>query len=78
MEHIFEQMVLGYLTKDPYVFVSPQYDIGKGWSCPDFVKLDFKEREVSVVEVSVAWDVTRLAKKVRDAKTQWLTSCDNN
>jgi hypothetical protein len=44
--------------------LSHDLDIGKGWSCPDFVKLDFKERAVSVVEVSVAWDVTRLAKKI--------------
>jgi hypothetical protein len=50
---LFEQLVLGYLAKNPYVFVSPQYSIkadnGSEWSCPDLVALDFKTQTVYVV-----------------------------
>lgn len=73
---LFEQLVLGYLAKDPYVFVSPQYSIkadnGSEWSCPDLVALDFKRPAVYVVEVSSAANVKRLAEKVADLENQWV------
>jgi len=48
------KFVVAYLTRDPLVFVNPQYDIARVWSAPDFVELDFRQRIVSVVEVSAA------------------------
>jgi hypothetical protein len=61
-------LVLRYLVRDPYVFVSSQYSIkdgaGREWSCPDFVALDFRRRLVSIVEVNTAYTRDRLWKKV--------------
>jgi hypothetical protein len=72
---LFEQLVLGYLAKDPYVFLSPQYSIkggdGSEWSCPDFVALNFMTSEIYVVEVSSAANVKHLAEKVADLENQW-------
>ena len=70
---IFEQMAMGYLTKNGRVFVSPQYSIDRDWSCPDFVALDFERKRVWVVEVSAAWDVKGLASKVNDCERQWMS-----
>jgi hypothetical protein len=65
-----------YFVRDPLVFVSPQYSIrdasGKVWSCPDFVALNFRERIVSVVEVTTGYIADRLAEKVRDCQGYWL------
>jgi hypothetical protein len=73
---LFEELVLGYLAKDPYIFVSPQYSIkaedGSDWSCPDLVALDFRTPAVYVVEVSSASNVKRLAEKVADLENQWV------
>jgi hypothetical protein len=64
------------LTKDACVFVSPQYSIrgdhGREWSCPDFVALNFRDKRVSVIEVSTAWDPESLLKKVLNRDAQWI------
>jgi hypothetical protein len=71
-----EPLVLQYLASQG-LFVSPQYSIrgpdGKEWSCPDFVALDFIDREVQVVEVSSSWDLTGLLRKVTDRQNQWFS-----
>ena len=69
---IYEELVMVYLTRDPLVFICPQYDIGKGWSAPDFVALDFREKSVLIVEVTAAAKLKRLAEKVADRKNQWI------
>jgi hypothetical protein len=73
---LYEKLVMWYLTKDKYVFISPQYsirgDTGKEWSCPDFVALNFKQKEVSIVEVSTAFYPDSLARKVKDRNLQWI------
>jgi hypothetical protein len=72
---LYEHLVLAYLTKDPFVFVSPQYSIAgdKGeWSCPDLVALNFRERTVAVVEVSTAWNPRSLREKVAKCDAQWI------
>src|ERR1700687_2159281 len=65
---------MAYLTKDPYVFVSPQYSI-RGetgeWSCPDLVALNFRDRKVIIAEVSTAWDPSSLREKVKNCDVQW-------
>ena len=67
---MFEELVMYRLTKDGDVFVSPQYDLGNGWSCPDFVALNFQERTASVVEVTAAYRPGNLAKKVAGREKQ--------
>jgi len=71
-----EQLVLEYLTKDAYVFVSPQYSLrdesNHEWSCPDYVALDFKQRAVTVVEVSSAQGPRPLRERVRRRDHHWL------
>ena len=73
---IYEELVLQYLTKDAHVFVNPQYsirgDTGVEWSCPDYVALDFRNRSVSVVEVSSAQKPTTLQERVRKRDHQWI------
>lgn len=74
---LFEEFVLAYLTKDKHVFVNPQYSIldestDGEWSCPDFLVLNFKEKRVSVVEVSTGYKLEGLAKKVNDRELHWF------
>lgn len=73
---LYENLVMWYLTRNKYIFISPQYsilgDTGKEWSCPDFVALNFKDKEVSIVEVSTAFYPDSLAKKVKDRNSQWI------
>jgi hypothetical protein len=58
------------------LFLSPQFSVTgpdrKQWSSPDFVALDFARHQVQVVEVTTAWDVSGLVKKVEDRKNQWF------
>jgi hypothetical protein len=74
---LFEELVMFKLTRNPHVFVSPQYSVmddrGKEWSCHDFVMLNFRDRTVSVVEVNTAADPKDLEQKVADRQKQWLT-----
>lgn len=71
-----EQLVLEYLCRAPFVFANPQYSIrnqlGQEWSCPDFVTLNFREKIVSVVEVSVAAAEGTLLKRLSEYETRWL------
>lgn len=73
---LYEHLVLQYLTRDAHVFVSPQYsirgDTGSEWSCPDFVALNFRDRVVSVVEVSSASDPQSLRERVARRDVQWV------
>lgn len=74
---LFEEFVLAYLTKDKHVFVNPQYSImdefsGGEWSCPDFLVLNFKDKKVSVVEVSTGYDLNSLVEKVNNREIHWF------
>lgn len=68
----FEELAMWHLTHNGDVFVCPQFSIGGGWSCPDFVALDFKHKTVSVVEVSAASSPGGLLQKTKDRHNQWL------
>jgi len=78
IEHTFEDYVMEYLTRDPYVFLNAQYsikdDAGDEWACPDFVALNFRDRSVSVVEVSTGYNPEALANKVRDCEHHWFSA----
>lgn len=71
-----EPIVMHYLTASERLFVSPQFVVrgpdGKEWSCPDFVALDFARRQVQIVEVTTASDISGLVEKVRLRQTQWI------
>jgi hypothetical protein len=79
MESLAEQVIAIFLTQGGKVFIAPSYNIqpiagskSSLWSCPDFVALDFGEREVVVVEVSTASDAGSIIKKVTDREKQWF------
>jgi hypothetical protein len=72
----FEESVLDYICGRPQRFVNAQFEIPfdglRGGSCPDFVVIDFADRTIYVVEVSVAAAVGRLVERVRARETRWL------
>lgn len=72
MEALAEQVVGTFLTQGGKVFIAPGYNLGNGWSCPDFVALDFGKREVVVVEVTTAYEISSLLDKVRKRDEQWF------
>lgn len=70
MDH--ELAVMEFLTANGTTFICPQYPVGGGWSCPDFVAIRPAKKECLVVEVSTGWDLSGLAKKVQNREHQWL------
>ena len=78
---LYEDLILQYLTKDAHMFVNPQYSIegdpGTEWSCPDFVALDFREKRVSIVEVSSASHPKSLLDRVKNRDEQWIQRLRN-
>jgi hypothetical protein len=68
-----------YLTIDGQVFLAPQYNIafepayGVGGACPDFVALDWRCKNVVIVEVTSAATLGGLKKKVKQRETRWYT-----
>ncbi len=72
-----EHEVATFLTLDGHVFLAPQYNIAfnreenEGGSCPDFVALDLKLREVVVVEVTAAANMNSLFGRIRERETRW-------
>lgn len=68
-----ELTVMHYLAAQG-LFLSPQFSIRDGggeWSCPDFVALDFLAKEIQVVEVTSAWEVSALIGKIQRREEQW-------
>ena len=75
-----EADIATYLTADGQVFLAPQYQVAfdpelkEGGSCPDFVALDFRAREILIVEVTTATDWRRtLLENVRQRQTRWYS-----
>ena len=54
---VYEETVMGFVTRDRKTFVIPQFSIGiEGeWSCPDFVAIAPATKQCHVVEVSTAY-----------------------
>jgi len=69
----YEAAVMGFLVANGNTFVSPQYPIGRTWSCPDFVAVRPATKECFIVEVSTAYDLKGLAEKVRNRENQWFS-----
>lgn len=68
----YEQAVMSCLTANGETFVAPQFDLGNGWSCPDFVAIRPPQKKVYVVEVTASGNPVGLAEKVINRENQWL------
>lgn len=68
----YERSVMSCLTANGETFVAAQFDLGKGWSCPDFVAIRPSKQKVYVVEVTASANPARLAEKVNDRENHWL------
>jgi len=72
-----EGAVARYLTCGGRVFISSQMDLAwdavarTGGSCPDFVALDFTQKEVVVVEVTESASVRALSERIKQRETRW-------
>jgi hypothetical protein len=77
MEKLYEQAVMWYVLSSGRRFICPQFSIPSGtggdWSCPDFVALDFQDKTVYVVEVTMAAAADDLVKKVLGRESQWFS-----
>src|SRR6266436_617254 len=81
MDYVYEIAVMHYLTRLGDAFVCPQFptkdDKGGIWSTPDFVLLDFSKREIAIIEVSSASDVSNLRARVVDHDNRWVAKLKN-
>ncbi len=74
-----EHDIATYLTLDGHVFLAPQYNIAydrelnEGGTCPDFVALDLKLREVVIVEVTAAANMQPLIGRIEQRETRWYS-----
>ena len=74
-----EHDIATYLTLDGHVFLAPQYNIAydrelnEGGTCPDFVALDLKLREVVIVEVTTAANMQPLIGRIEQRETRWYS-----
>lgn len=66
-----------YLTLDGQAFIAPEYSIWtdsrqiSDWSCPDFVVLDFRHKQLVIVEETTASRPAKLIGKIWDRGEQW-------
>lgn len=73
-----ESLIEYYLTRngETGIFLCPQYCIKNantsGRAEPDFVALDFRNKKVIVVEVSIKSEIAKLAEKVRHRQSNWF------
>ena len=74
----FEEAVLEYVSANPDCLLKSHfkipYDKEKkiGGSLPDFVVVNFKEKCVYIIEVTTAWNIRSVMKKVDARKTRWF------
>ena len=77
MADTYESAIAEFLTADGRVFIAPQFEIAfdrehqDGGACPDFVALDFRNRQIVIVEVSSAWNLDALMARIRNRQQQW-------
>lgn len=67
-----EEAVMYCLTANGETFLASQPDIGKGWSCPDFVAIRPPKKKVYVVEVTASGNPAALIEKLNGREKQWL------
>jgi len=69
----FEEAVMYCLVANGETFVAPQFDVGKGWSRPDFVAIRPAKKTVYIVEVSTAGSLSDMARKINNRAVQWVS-----
>ena len=78
----YEESVLEYITAETHRFVNPQFDIQyqdkEGGSCPDFVVIDYKDKTIYIVEVSIASNISGLIEKVKERQVRWISPIKNH
>lgn len=73
-----EDAIAKYLSCNGRAFICPQYTIAwdpvhqDGGSCPDFVALDFQNRDAVVVEVTTSASINSLLERLVERDTRWL------
>lgn len=70
---IYEELAMLHLTRNKNIFVIPQYDISNGWSCPDFVGIDFENKKLLIVEVTASSYPKALINRIRTREKQWFS-----
>lgn len=70
-----ELAVAQFLTRNGLAFVCPQFDFpadkGEGGSSPDFVAIDFANRDIVVVEVTTSANLKGLLARISDREKRW-------
>jgi hypothetical protein len=69
--------VVDYLTHCEKVFVSSNLKVERAshafYSPPDIVALDFERKEIVIIEIVPAWDLTQLCTRVNQREARWCT-----
>src|SRR5471030_809808 len=69
----FEEMVMNCVVANGETFVSPQFDLGRGWSRLDFVAIRPPKKKAYLVEVTAHGSATDLIEKINKREHQWLS-----
>lgn len=78
MADLYEAMVADFLTLNGRAFICPQYYIPHdperqvGGSSPDFIVLDFDNRDMVIVEVSAASNLNNLFERIKNREARWF------
>lgn len=78
MLNLEEALVARYLTAGGRVFIAPQFaikhdpELNEGGSEPDFIAIDLVSREVAIVEVTVAYNLSSLMERLRNREAGWI------
>jgi hypothetical protein len=70
----FEEVV-NYLTHCEKVFVSSNLVVDQAshasYSPPDILALDFGRKEIVIIDIVVAWELTELCRRVSQREARW-------
>lgn len=73
----YEEVALEYITANPYNYVNTHLAIpgknGHAQNVPDIVVHNIKDNNFYVVEVTSAYDISKLLNKVVDREKNWYT-----
>ena len=68
-----EEAVMHLLTANGETFVAHEFEIGDGWSRPDFVAIRPPRKKIYIVEVTTSGNPASLIERANNRETQWLT-----
>ena len=67
-----EEAVMACITANGETFVAHEFELGGGWSRPDFIAIRPPKRQVYIVEVTVSGNPTKLIERVNNREAHWL------